>query len=326
LRVRVHIDEQGRVGFLGRGSHRVVETARCAVARPELEQALERVHAAARRHPDSAALFAEAEIRVAPAGPSPVVRLAPRAARSSNAAMKGRAPAANLTTNAFVEDLREHARVVLAGEASDVEQRFPLGGGDWLVVPVASFVQVNWEVNSEIVRAVVDGARARGAATFLDLYAGAGNFTLPLLRAGLGGLSVESDAQAAGAARRAGDQAGLAAEVLPLSAERAFGRLTAEGRRFDLVVLDPPRSGAAAIVPALIELGPAAIAYCSCDPPTWARDLRMLVQGGYRLHGVAAFDMFPETHHVETLAWLEREGQGGPLPRSKFGPAPTGPG
>jgi tRNA/tmRNA/rRNA uracil-C5-methylase (TrmA/RlmC/RlmD family) len=75
---------------------------------------------------------------------------------------------------------------------------------------------------------------------------------------------------------------------------------------FDLVVLDPPRSGAREILPELARRGARHIAYCACDPVTLARDLRTLCDFGYALAEITGYDMFPHTHHFETLVWLEK--------------------
>src|SRR6185436_20069075 len=70
----------------------------------------------------------------------------------------------------------------------------------------------------------------------------------------------------------------------------------------DLLVLDPPRTGAAQAIPSIIELSPRSIAYVSCDPATLARDLRRLVDAGYTISRITAIDLFPQTYHVETVA------------------------
>jgi len=77
---------------------------------------------------------------------------------------------------------------------------------------------------------------------------------------------------------------------------------------YDLVVLDPPRAGAAACLPYLARLGPARIVYVSCDPATLARDVKALMAYGYRLDTAVPLDLFPQTAHVETVARLEYAG------------------
>jgi len=75
----------------------------------------------------------------------------------------------------------------------------------------------------------------------------------------------------------------------------------------DFILLDPPRVGAESIViKSILDLRPAQISYVSCDPATLARDLKKLFAGGYALDSIAAFDMFPQTHHVETVVRLSR--------------------
>jgi 23S rRNA (uracil1939-C5)-methyltransferase len=78
-----------------------------------------------------------------------------------------------------------------------------------------------------------------------------------------------------------------------------------EGQRFDLVVLDPPREGAPEVVAGIAGLAPRAVAYVACDPVTLSRDLKPLLGAGFQIRSVQAFDMFPRTHHFETLVWLE---------------------
>jgi 23S rRNA (uracil1939-C5)-methyltransferase len=72
-------------------------------------------------------------------------------------------------------------------------------------------------------------------------------------------------------------------------------------------LLDPPRAGAeSAVIKGILNLRPRTISYVSCDPATLARDLKKLLAAGYIIHSIAAFDLFPQTHHVETVVRLAR--------------------
>jgi 23S rRNA (uracil1939-C5)-methyltransferase len=129
-----------------------------------------------------------------------------------------------------------------------------------------------------------------------DLYAGIGETTSALVAAGARVESVESDRRAVAEAERRGP-----------AARRHTGRVEAvlgELRPPELVVTNPPRTGMDAAVPAALErLRPERVVYVSCDPATLARDLGRLP--GFRLTEVVAFDLFPQTAHVETVAVLE---------------------
>jgi 23S rRNA (uracil1939-C5)-methyltransferase len=179
-------------------------------------------------------------------------------------------------------------------------------------VPSGAFTQVNWRVNLELVSRVVAGARARAARSFLDLYAGVGNFAIPLASAGLSGVAIEKNRSAARALSEAARAQKLACEAVAGEVGSSLARLVKKGQRFELVVLDPPRAGAKDAVRGVLSLAPQTIAYVACDPVTLARDVRALRSGGFELVEVTCFDMFPQTHHVETLAWLSRGvGSGG---------------
>jgi tRNA/tmRNA/rRNA uracil-C5-methylase (TrmA/RlmC/RlmD family) len=79
-----------------------------------------------------------------------------------------------------------------------------------------------------------------------------------------------------------------------------------QGKRFDLVLCDPPRAGAKEVVDAMAKLAEHGIGYVACDPVTLARDLARLREHGWTLRSLRAYDMFPHTHHVELLASLTK--------------------
>ena len=293
-RLRLHVDRAGKIGLFSRASHELVEIPGCPVSDPEIDRALERIRALASEHPAALAALAEIEIRVAPGGPRVVVRLhaLDRADKSALAPLS--------------EALSRDFTVGIAGGPEPAEeQRFPLPGGLELSAAAPAFTQVNWAVNEKLVQAVVQGARERGAARFLDLYAGAGNFTLPLLAAGMSGVAIDHTDAAMRSGERVARERGLkGATFMAGDVGARLRRLAHGGVRFDLVVIDPPRTGARDVLPWVIELRAPHLALCSCDPVTLARDLRTLVRAGWMLESVTGFDMFPRTHHVEALAWM----------------------
>jgi 23S rRNA (uracil1939-C5)-methyltransferase len=167
-----------------------------------------------------------------------------------------------------------------------------------------SFFQINHELLEPLIAAAL--SKAQGL-TAIDLYCGAGLFTLPLARSFKRVTGVESSAAAINYARRNLEDAQLYNATFEIA---RVGDWLAENAQehapTDFVLLDPPRAGAeGATIEGILKLGPRRIAYVSCDPATLARDLRALTAGGYRLDSLSAFDMFPQTHHVETVAHLE---------------------
>jgi 23S rRNA (uracil1939-C5)-methyltransferase len=294
-RIRLHVGSDGRLGFFAAESHDLVEIPGCPIAQPELDRALLRLRAIARQHRTALASFSELELRVAPAGPRLAVRLVPAAARG-------------VDTNSFTAALSREFLVSVGDQrlAPEHDQRFPLPGGVELRVSGEAFTQVNWAVNQRLVQSLLDGAELRQVSSFCDLYCGAGNFSLPLLARGHSGVGIEGSRSAIAAAKRASSEQGFTrGRFIAGDVKQALAKLPRTDP-FDLVVLDPPRSGAREILPELISRAPRHIAYCACDPVTLARDLRTLCDSGYRLSEVCGFDMFPQTHHFETLAWLAR--------------------
>jgi tRNA/tmRNA/rRNA uracil-C5-methylase (TrmA/RlmC/RlmD family) len=116
---------------------------------------------------------------------------------------------------------------------------------------------------------------------------------------------VELERTAAAALREALREQSLpGVEVLAGDVPGTLPRLSRKLFGVELALLDPPRSGAKAALTPLVALAPKHVAYVACDPVTLARDLRALLDAGFELEELRCFDMFPQTHHVETLAWL----------------------
>jgi 23S rRNA (uracil1939-C5)-methyltransferase len=168
----------------------------------------------------------------------------------------------------------------------------------------SSFFQVNPFLLEALVQEAVAG---HAGETAIDLYCGVGLFTLQLARSFRSVNGVEWNADSCDLARENASAAGI--KNVQFDTNRVDDWIDVAVKRKslpELVLLDPPRTGAAKSIPGIAALQPRVIVYVSCDPTTLARDARALIDSGYRLSRVTALDLFPQTHHVETVAVLER--------------------
>ncbi len=185
-----------------------------------------------------------------------------------------------------------------------------VAGVSFLISPTA-FFQTNVAAARELVQVVLDHASA--SRHVLDLYAGAGLFSLPLASGGSRVTAVEENAEAVRdgeASRRLNRIPASACRFVCASVEAlASGRVRLDvGPAPDAVILDPPRQGCPRrVLEWLTSVGhPARIVYVSCNPETLAPDLEILQSSGYACTVVQPIDMFPHTPHIETVAVLER--------------------
>jgi 23S rRNA (uracil1939-C5)-methyltransferase len=168
------------------------------------------------------------------------------------------------------------------------------------------FAQASEGMNARLARHVADLVRASAADRVVELYAGAGNLSVLLAREVRELVLVESSREACDAARANVAARGLTARVVEADAETHAWAATTR-----LVVLDPPRSGARAVAERLAASRVAHVVYVSCDTQTLGRDLSILASA-YAPRSIAAFEMFPQTSHVEAVVSLERRRGGRP--------------
>jgi 23S rRNA (uracil1939-C5)-methyltransferase len=301
-RAKFHLDrDSGRLVFFRRRSHAPVRLAECHLLVPGLDalrEATGPAFAEARLAPREVALeWSEHE-----AAGSALLLLEPTpAARERSARLLERVPALR-----GVVLQGEGGAPVVVGQAVLRHERVP---GD----PAAGlqrsrpdvFQQANRGANALLVSAALD-LLAPGGEDVLELFCGAGNFTVPLAARARSVSAVEGMGPALDLARE--DLRGAAnVRLFAGDALKLAAALAAEGRRFGAVLLDPPREGAKGIGRALRALGAPRAVYVSCDPATLARDVRDCVEHGYRVRAVQPVDMFPQTHHVEAVVAVERE-------------------
>ena len=280
------------VGFHGRRSDQIVDVTECHLVRPELMAA----------RPALAALVRSGASR------SGALRLTVTASGSGlDVGVEGGKPldAALRGTLAGLAEEHDLARLAWDGEPVAVRRPpFQMMGRARVVPPPGAFLQATAEGEAALVAAVRETVGDAGWVA--DLFAGCGTFALPLAeRAEVH--AVEGDA-AMLAALDAGWRGAAGLKRVTTEARDLFRRplLAGELKRFEVVVLDPPRAGAEAQARALAGSGVARVAMVSCNPVSFARDAAILVDGGYRLERVQVVDQFRWSGHVELAARFDR--------------------
>jgi len=200
-----------------------------------------------------------------------------------------------------------HTTALLWPEQGELVYRLPNQGLELAFLPY-HFVQINADINRPLVDRTIELLELQATDRVLDLFCGLGNFTLALARHAAEVVGVEGDKDLVAwaehnAVRNRIDNARFFAADLSQDLSDAPWLQ----QRYDKILLDPPRLGAAVLIPQLAQLGAQRIVYVSCHPATLARDAGELVNRfGYRLICAGVMDMFPHTTHVESIALFER--------------------
>lgn len=208
----------------------------------------------------------------------------------------------------YLQSGRPESAVPLRGVAADLHYPLPDSGVDIHFEP-ADFIQVNDEINRKLVELALRELDLQPDEAALDLFCGLGNFTLPMARRAAKVTGVEGEGELVGRARRNAARNGLG------NVEFVQADLFAEGvpaewarRRYDRILLDPPRAGAREVIARFPAFHARKVVYVSCHPATLARDAKLLVEEqGWRLSRAGVLDMFPHTSHVESIAVFDRD-------------------
>jgi 23S rRNA (uracil1939-C5)-methyltransferase len=310
MRARLHV-HGARAGFYREGTHQLCDAAATRQLRADTVAAVERLAACLERDAPGATVSVTITENIAGDQRAAHLELAPGAGISpvsavSNEALERAASDAQLsgisTEHPASRALRAIGHPVVADSLSALTNDRVREGT--LRRHAASFFQGNRFLLPSLINAVADSAPDTGEV--VDLYAGVGLFSVVL--AALGRLevtAVEGD-RASGADLRENARPHaprLETHIISVEAYLASRR----GRRPATLLVDPPRTGLSKeAADSIVRLAPDRIVYVSCDPPTLARDARRLLDAGYRLDVVRAFDFFPNTPHVETLATFSR--------------------
>jgi 23S rRNA (uracil1939-C5)-methyltransferase len=289
-----------RIGFFRASSHDLVEINNCPIAADVLNQAIDGL----RNWISALDTTVEHVELVTGDEPNEVVAVGrvsgPFVPRDDSACERLLDPASGI--NGLV--LHDNSRRKTWGQTT-VSIR--TANGICLKVEGDVFTQINAEGNRKLLEELLATGGFEKNDEILELYAGAGNFTLSVAKRVQEVVAVESDRQSVESGKRSAQLNGIGnVRWICAHVPAAVERLTQQRRRFSKILLDPPRAGAKGIERNLALFGAETILYVSCNPATLARDLAALARHGYKLTLVQPVDLFPHTFHVESLAVMTR--------------------
>ncbi|ERL49428.1 hypothetical protein BJB45_06510 [Halomonas huangheensis] len=310
-RLGVRVDAEGGIhlGFRARRSQRLVSVEHCTILVPALSELLPTLKQLlatleAPRH------VGHIELLYSDQGASVVVR------------QLRRHPTDQQRWQRWAQQRQLHLAQWIGREQPALEWLWPqqeprltvtvpsLAGDLALAYEPHDFLQANNGVNRMMIGSVLEWlGPAAGDTTLLDLFAGLGNFSLPLASAGYRVTAFEGQAEMVERLALNAENCGLhvASHQRNLHDSAVVAALFAE-HAADVVVLDPPRDGAEAVCRTLAgQASVTRILYIACDPATLARDAAYLLQGGFAVRRVAMADLFVHTSHLESMLLFERE-------------------
>lgn len=318
-RIRLQRDKYGELGFYRKGSHDVIDIDACPLAVSEINCVLKSL-----RGCDQYSLIENAiaiELNYSPLDGKVIVIVhlsrKPRAADKASAekfineiamvkslwiAVEGFSLIGPYLSNSNEPNVSDETiEFLLEGLSKKEKLKFTIEPG--------GFCQVNLSQNQQLVTLLlhwIEEFNIKGRA--LDLFSGMGNFSLPLAQFGFNVIAMDVQRAAIRSAKQNAEQNGIENCLFTRSdAFNAIKKLVKDTDKFDLILLDPPRQGCKNITPYLPALGAEYIIYISCDPATLARDLVQLAKSGYSIKKCRAVDMFPQTHHIESISLLKRD-------------------
>lgn len=304
-RIRLHLDQTGNLGFHQISSNSVVPVGRCLLATDAINRVLEILIEAQWPH-RLKGQFGEVELIHSPIDNRVILVLHPLA-DASKAQAVALADAMRPLSVPIVVRRTPHGR---GGEDQTVlGQHFDCLGLRYdLHWDPGCFFQVNVAQNPRLIALALEAlAPLSPPFTALDLFCGMGNFSIPLALRGARVTGIEHNHQSIRWATSNSRANGLdAARFMAGDVETQLRALARRHAAFDCILLDPPRQGLGKAAALLPRLGPRFIVAISCDPATQARDLARILANGYRLRHITPVDMFPQTHHIESVALLER--------------------
>ena len=309
LELNAQVDKKGQLqlGFCAEGSHDLVFVETCPLAHKSIEKAPKALRGALRYLQGSSDLGL---FRVGVRGSVRTKDLEialwtkpssfPRNAASKT--LKSTLPQATSIVRVLADPgkARSVKKVeVLAGKGLWEEEL----AGNHFMTSAPSFFQVNTAQAEKLVEQVMEGLGGVKHLLVGDLYAGGGTFSIPLAKAGADVIAIEAAGSSVRDLRRNAEINNADVDVIGGDAAREIKEIGG----LDVLVVDPPRAGLAnGVVEDIAAAAPTRVAYVSCNPQTWARDVARFEGNGYKLSSVQPVDLFPQTFHCEVVSIFQR--------------------
>lgn len=307
-RIRLHLDRKQNLGFHQAGSHRIIPTTRCLIATEAINDSLEKLFSSGSLQ-KTAEQCKAIELIDSPADGTIIAVLHPR---RTDTPLGPAALPQNVTPYTITRDKAAFRKP--EGPAPPLQpllqQHFSHTSLCYaLCWDSYCFFQTNALQNQQLVAQVCAILGNGRGASLLDLYCGIGNFSIPLQQLDWKVTGVEHNQRSIFWARRNSQQVNVdnPGTFCCEPVGEALARFSYRRSSFKAVLLDPPRQGLEKpMVKDLSRLQPETIIYVSCDPATMSRDVFSLGAQGYKVTAATPVDMFPQTHHVESLVVLEK--------------------
>jgi 23S rRNA (uracil1939-C5)-methyltransferase len=298
-RIRIQLKVRDKaVGYYREGSHQIVDIDHCPISHPLVNRIIRKLRS------ELAALqpIKEVEINVSPEEGNGMILIHPH----SN----------ERRFQPFAKELLQSESILrgiaIAGSGKSTFWGDPLNfripshqdGNLRFRISPGSFSQVNLEQNQALIQIVLQFSETNKEESVLDLYAGVGNLSLPLAPGAKEVLGIENNTMAVKDAQFNVERNGIQnCHFIQGRVEHVLSDWKRETPQ--LIVLDPPRAGCKTILDQVVRLKPQKIIYVSCEPTTFARDLRLFLERGYSLQRLSLIDMFPQTYHMEVVGLLQ---------------------
>jgi len=315
-RIRLKIKDDDKLGFNRFRSHEIIEIRQCLLAKPSINNTLE----ALKIHDETFDLL----------GLSTELELQQNPATDKVSCLF------NFTRRPRPSDLKTAAK--LCSEIESIDRIFFTGEDFPIVGPIVAkvdeansfltvhypkikgiqnplelnweaggFCQVNLSQNKTMIETVLGFCNIGAENSVLDLYCGMGNFAIPLSTLAENVLGIEGQGSSIRCAQHNAATAQASNTTFrKLPVHKGCETLIAKGEKFDCIIIDPPRQGAPELAHQLSRLCSKRLVYISCDPATLCRDLKAITNEGFSIKTIQPLDMFPQTHHIETVVLLEK--------------------